>query len=151
MANYIEKRSVPEPNSGCWLWLGSFDDDGYGKGWGDGKSEYAHRRSWKEHKGPILDDLWVLHRCDNPACVNPDHLFLGTHQDNVDDKMHKGRAAGQPPGELHWKAALTEDQVRMVEADPRRQSVIAAEYGIRQTAVSKIKLHQTWKHLWEKG
>lgn len=144
----IELRSMPEPNSGCWLWLGSFNRWGYGTGLTN--SEYAHKRSWREHYGPVPKGLWVLHACDNPACVNPEHLFLGTQQDNVDDKVRKGRARGAGRGSAHWKNKLTELQVRAIYEDPRTQAIVAREYGIHQQAVSKIKLRQTWKHLWEK-
>lgn len=86
---------IPEPNSGCWLWLRVLNkkDDGYGTLRLNGICQSAHRVSWVLHRGTIPEGLWVLHRCDVPSCVNPDHLFLGTHQDNVDDKMRKGRHA----------------------------------------------------------
>lgn len=142
----IEERSIPEPNSGCWIWLGSFNRWGYGTGLH--KSEYAHKRSWREYNGPVPAGLWVLHRCDNPACVNPDHLFLGTGKDNVRDKVSKGRARGAGRGEAHWKNTLTKNQVMEIMSDTRPQSVIAAEYGVRQQAISKIKRKQTWAHLW---
>jgi hypothetical protein len=94
------KRPWPEPfedcyrvskKTGCWLWERAVKGEGYGHKWYDGKLQSAHRISWQIHRGPIPDGLWVLHRCDVMLCVNPDHLFLGTHQDNVDDKHRKGR------------------------------------------------------------
>lgn len=97
----IEAHSIPEPNSGCWLWLGSVDRQGYGRmsinnaerrETGLPASQLAHRMSWLCHRGPIVPaSLLVLHRCDNPACVNPDHLWLGTHIDNAHDCIAKGR------------------------------------------------------------
>lgn len=88
----IEEGSIPEPNSGCWLWLGGTNAKGYAHFKYDNVQRRANRFSWEAHKGPIPDGLHVLHSCDNRLCVNPDHLFLGTNQDNVDDKIKKGRA-----------------------------------------------------------
>lgn len=79
-----------ETESGCWEWVGS-TRNGYGCIRPIGVTKYSHRVSWELHNGPIPDGLWVLHKCDNRKCVNPDHLFLGTNQDNVNDKMSKGR------------------------------------------------------------
>lgn len=79
----------------CWLWTANRLPKGYGVinvGGRAGSQQLAHRVSWELHFGPIPDGLWVLHRCDNPPCVRPDHLFLGTVQDNVDDMVTKGRA-----------------------------------------------------------
>lgn len=81
----------PEPMSGCWLWTGSFRRDGYGSLSIDGVTHAAHRVSWWLSKGEIHDGLCVLHRCDNRACVNPDHLWLGTKRDNTNDMLRKGR------------------------------------------------------------
>jgi len=95
--------------------------------------------------GPFPKHLKILHHCDNRACQNPAHLFLGTQTDNVADMVAKGRrrvALGEDVG----LAKLTVGQVRAIFADPRSQSTIAKDYGVAQTTISRIKLRQTWAH-----
>jgi hypothetical protein len=81
----------PEPNSGCWLWVGAYKGKGYGHMGHDGANIAAHRLSYEIHHGPIPNGMLVCHRCDTPECVNPDHLWLGTHQDNLLDASQKKR------------------------------------------------------------
>lgn len=90
MKQRLVNLMVPEPNTGCWLFLGQLYRNGYGKINVAKKTTSAHRVSYETFKGEI-GELWVLHKCDTPCCINPDHLFLGTRQDNVDDMMRKGR------------------------------------------------------------
>ncbi len=91
-----DERWMPEPNTGCHLWLGGWSKNPngygtYGVGSGHGRHGKAHREAWRRVNGEIPEGMQVCHRCDTPACVNPEHLFLGTSQDNTDDKMRKGR------------------------------------------------------------
>ena len=84
---------VDRDETGCWTWLGAKTALKYGQIELDGRSIYAHRVSWELANGPIPSGLQVLHRCDNPPCVRPDHLFLGTQRDNITDMANKGRAS----------------------------------------------------------
>jgi hypothetical protein len=81
----------------CWNWLASKKWDGYGQVKFEGSMQTAHRTSWILHNGPVPEKLCVLHKCDNPGCVNPEHLFLGTQRDNVHDAIKKGRHVNPPP------------------------------------------------------
>ncbi len=106
----------------------------------------AHRLSWELHFGPIAEDMFVCHHCDNPACVRPDHLFLGTPRENSLDAAGKGRMAC---GERVGSATLTEQQVIEIRrrAKIERQSVLAREFGVTQTAIMFIVNRRTWKHV----
>lgn len=107
VAARIERRSIPVTESGCWIWDGYLDSCGYGRTGFANEQQSAHRVSWKVFRGPIPKGLCVLHRCDVPSCVNPDHLFLGTQIDNIDDMTRKGRARGKNWlfGNLHQEDA----------------------------------------------
>ena len=143
----FERKFIPEPMSGCWLWLGAIGSSGYGWiGAGPGRKVLAaHRVSWELYRGPV-NDLHVLHRCDNPCCVNPDHLFLGTHQENIADCKAKGRAI-RARGAQASNAKLTEDQAHQIRRSRKKLREIAAEFDIGLPAVSAIRCGKTWKHL----
>jgi len=120
---------------GCWEWQANTRVDGYGRLKLAGKNVLTHRIAFQYFYPESFDEkLCVLHRCDNPPCVNPKHLFQGTHEDNSYDKAIKGRAAKK----------LTKEQAIAIRKDPRKQWVIAEEYGIEQTAVSLIKQGKNW-------
>lgn len=155
----FEASYVPDPNTGCWLWLGAErGSNGYGGFKVDGVKWAAHRYSWAIHKGPIPNGMQVCHRCDVPACVNPMHLFLGTGQDNTADKVAKNRqskgashsaakAGTSAKGEHGGMSKLKTEQVLAIRADRRTQRVIARDYGITQAAVSAIITRKTWSHI----
>jgi hypothetical protein len=137
----FEAKHVPEPNSGCWLWTGNVGTHGYGQIWHEGKLQSAHRAAWLLYRGPIPAGLMVLHRCDNRACCNPEHLFLGTDSDNKADMVAKGRS---PRRERNGFAKLTELQVSAIRADRRSQRAIALDYGVRHGTIGAIKRGHTW-------
>lgn len=125
--------------SGCILWRGNRDTCGYGTlaiG-GRGRSEKAHRLAWKTHVGPIPAGLYVLHRCDVPSCINVDHLFLGTHDDNMADKAKK----------LRGPRKITPDTVQQIRAAVGTQREIARAYGVSQTTVCYVRNGVTWKYV----
>ena len=133
---------------GCWIWKSSKFKSGYGIFTINKKPYRAHRIAFELFKMPIPNGLHVLHKCDNPACVNPDHLFLGTHQDNMDDMCKKGRHVTNPlKGELAVNSKLTSDQVKSIKTDARLQRIIAAQYGVHQVLISRIKNGKAWAHI----
>ena len=137
-----------EKTPSCWIWLGSLDNHGYGRMNVGGKPTMTHRVSWEVHKGPIPPGANVLHRCDNPRCVRPRHLFLGDHAANMADKMAKGRHRyGNVSGEEHGMAKLTAEQVLAIRADQRSLREVAAEYGLSRTHVWEIRTGRAWTHL----
>lgn len=145
----FEKFYIPEPNSGCWLWVGGVGKRGYGRFCWEGDNEFkAHRASWILNCGPISNDLHVLHKCDTPICVNPNHLFLGTQADNMADMIAKGRDRKKPLiGSRHNMAKLTEHQIADIRSDMRSQRRIASEHRVSQSAIQCIKSGKTWRHV----
>lgn len=141
----FRERYHIDQNTGCWLWIGGVNSDGYGAWKAHGETR-AHRASWVLHNGVVPPGMHVLHKCDRPNCVNPDHLFLGTHQDNMADLRNKGRAYGAR-GESNYGAKLTEQQALAIMQDPRACTTIAAEYGITTAMVDKIRNGKSWRHL----
>lgn len=136
----FEQKYIPEPMSGCFLWMCAQHKQGYGSLAIKRKSLLAHRVSWELHRGPIPDGMKVLHSCDNPPCVNPDHLFLGTQSDNMSDCGRKGRS--NKKGGINGNAKLTEDDVREIRAAPRKKFVcvkLAAQFGIALSTVRDIR------------
>lgn len=138
----FEQRFVVTP--GCWLWVAGRDSHGYGKISFRGKAMRAHRASYELYVGPIPSGMHILHRCDNPRCVNPEHLWPGTHAENMADKTSKGRAIGGAPGEGCYKAKLTRAQARSILHDHRLHAVIAQEYGVARSTVGDIKTGRSW-------
>lgn len=136
------KKVSPEPNTGCWLWFGAHHKDGYGSFSYKGRNQVAHRVGYELHCGEIPAGMNVCHRCDNRACVNPDHLFLGTHQENIADRNAKGR---QSRGETHGTAKLTERDVLAIRRlSGRSQREMARDFGVTRSAIQSILRGDVW-------
>ena len=139
--------------TGCWSWVGFMTKQGYGRhhvGGHVGVRLYAHRISWELRNGQIPDSLCVLHKCDNPRCVNPDHLFLGTKADNSRDMVCKGRHRTIPlKGERNGSSRLTEAQVLSIRSrwPAKTKAALAAEYGVSATNISYIITRKKWAHI----
>lgn len=146
----FERRYIPEPNSGCWLWVGRIGKSRYPRMFADGRTRSAHRISWELFHGEIPDGLCVCHKCDVPSCVNPGHMFLGTRSDNMSDCKHKGRLRYQKGTEV-WTNKLTPSQVMAIRVDKRLARIIAVDYGVGARHVNRIKQVRYWKHLIHSG
>lgn len=142
----LEHGSVSEPVTGCRLWCLSCNKKGYGRLRWDHKIQQAHRMSWEAHFGPVPEGLHVLHKCDVPACINPDHLWLGTNADNNADKITKGR---QRPcrGARNGSAKLREVDIIAIRSDQRAHTSIARDYGVTGVHVGHIKAGRVWSHV----
>ena len=152
MQDRFEDKFIPEPNSGCWLWTASVNQDGYGN-FGIGSradktqfSAKAHRIAHELYVGPIPAGLSVLHRCDIPSCVNPNHLFLGTQADNVHDMEKKGRGR-HLRGAAHGRVKLSESDVRYIRNSDKRNVDLARMFNVTKTHIGYIKNRKAWSWL----
>jgi hypothetical protein len=142
---YIEERCIPEPNSGCWLWLLSVGSHGYGNAvspWARNKQrvDVAHRVSFMAFKGPIPEGMLVQHGCDNRICVNPDHLSLGTDKSNSDDKIRKGRT------NLHLRdisRRVSKELALAIRNTNEPHTVTAQRTGFSLKTILKIRMGRT--------
>lgn len=171
----IEANSMPVTECGCWIWLGSIGGKRYGSLRIDGKSERSNRAAWQAYRGEIPEGMHVLHSCDMPLCVNPDHLFLGDHLVNMQDKERKGRgnhasgarhgrqtkpwrtsrgddhyARNDPSyrqGSKNGRSKLTDMDVLAIRASDAATSDLAAVYGVERHCITKIRSLRSWRHL----
>ena len=139
---------------GCWLWQGGKANYGYGTmSDGSGRLIGAHRASWIVHNGPIPEGLQVLHKCDVPECVNPDHLSLGTQKDNMEDCANKGRirfGIVKSKGSSHYKTRFVEAdiiEIRRLRSVGVPCCVVARKYGVCQSTISQITRRSNWAHV----
>lgn len=150
----VDKTEGQGPNGDCWEWRGYVHPTGYGQlmaGDGSQKNINSNRAAWIAENGDIPDGLWVLHRCDNRLCCNPEHLWLGTPRDNTQDMIAKGRrrSADQVArGEDVGNAKITEEIVRAIRAEPPMTfKALGEKYGISTATAHSIKLRRTWTHI----
>lgn len=143
-------RAIPVPFSGCFLWEGRLTKYGYAE---VGEKDYRHRvhRLIMSHiLGRILSkDEIVCHKCDIPSCINPNHLYVGTTQDNVRDCISRGRKH-LPKGELHGMAKLTDEAVREIKSFPRgkvNRKMLAEKFGVAEQTISAVRHGSTWNHV----
>jgi hypothetical protein len=132
----------------CWEWTGFKNEKGYGIINLRGERMMAHRMSYELEVGPIPNELYVLHHCDNPSCVKPKHLFIGTKADNNADMDAKGRARrSAPSGERNASAKLTGDDVRAIRASKESLGILSERYGIAKANIWAARTRKTWKHI----
>jgi hypothetical protein len=152
VSDRLVARLSPEPNTGCWLWIGNVNFKGYGQiGIGANSMRATHRVAYESFIGPIPGGLQVLHKCDVPACCNPDHLWLGTHQDNIDDKMRKGRhrpgVHSKSSGSRNGNSKLTAAAAAHIKQGLMSGSEYADLYGVTRSLVCAIQKGRVWKHV----
>lgn len=149
---FLDKIGAPD-NRGCRNWIAAKFSTGYGAFQYEGRPRRAHRIIWEFSHGPIPNGLFVLHKCDNPACVNIEHLWLGSNQENMDDKVSKGRQTrngGGPFGEMNKNAKLTAGdilQIRAARAAGVNQYHLADKYGVSQTTICRIVNGRAWRRV----
>ena len=136
----------------CWEFNGTWHGNSpHGRFFFNSKRVGAHRFSYEMHHGPIPEGMLICHRCDNPKCVNPAHLFLGTYADNMRDAFNKGRLKPPPcsPGTSNGMARLTEQDVREIRSlwPGLKQKEIADRFGVDHTTISLILLRKRWRHV----
>ena len=139
-ADRFELKYIPEPNSGCWLWIGAIRGSG-SQSQVDrpvmrvkGRLVFASHVAWRLNNAPVPDGLQVLHSCDNPMCVNPAHLFLGTHLDNMRDMVAKGRGKYNPKSKLTSREIWEIRQLRGYATS----RILADAYGVHEGHIRKI-------------
>lgn len=142
----VDKRGP----SDCWLWTAARNERGYGTVWNGFKVVRAHRIAWTLAHGEIPSGMYICHRCDQPSCCNPAHLFTGTHADNMRDMAAKGRARTRR-GAQHRRSRITENQAREIIALLSQNSLtldqIGCLYGVSLSAIWCIKHGKTWRHV----
>ena len=145
LAERFTDKVLPEPMSGCWLWDGATIPQGYGAMTNAGRRELAHRVSFELHCAPIPAGQSVLHRCDVRACVNPDHLFLGTHRENMADMVGKGRQSGGARRPLAKLAPEQIPEIRRRIAAGESYRLIGRDHGVDHATIRAIDTGRAWR------
>lgn len=148
VARFWSKVDVKPSALDCWEWKGASSRRGYGKIKVKGESLIASRVAWEIANNAKLGDLFALHKCDNPKCCNPAHIFAGTNQDNMDDMRRKGRVRNfSASGAKNPRAKLTADQAIAIKkriAAGEKNQPLADEYGVSDSAISLIRRGKAW-------
>lgn len=157
MQKYADKKYILQARlrskvnivDGCWVWTGSKNVLGYGFIRVGTHNVRAHRASYTAFKGEIPEGLYVCHTCDNPQCINPDHLFAGTPAENTTDMIAKGRKRLGPPlrGERHPRCKLTIDQAREIKSAKGTARELAAKYGVSHALIVGIRNGTNWRYI----
>jgi hypothetical protein len=137
-------------SQGCKEWQGSRNKVGWHGQWRNlaGQIELTHRAAWRLFVGDIPDGMFVLHKCDNPACVNPEHLFLGTQKANMHDMWTKGRGKpGVSKGEKHGMSKLTAELVREIRSSKESGVALSHRLGVSPTTICDVRKHRIWNHV----
>ena len=135
-----------QKTDGRWLWTGGKLKCGYGRMYTKEGNQTAHRISYALHKGAIPEGAWVLHKCDVRACVNPDHLFAGSPNDNVQDCLEKGRRITMR-GTKHGRAKLDEISVKIIRTSPLSIQELAVIFEVAPKVIANARDGTTWKHV----
>lgn len=144
LAERLEFYSIPEPNSGCRLWLAYTSGRGWARLYWKGRLQSAAKLSWENANGPMPRGMETRHKCDNPICIDERHLEPGTHQDNMDDMVKRGRSN---KGTKNPHAKLSKEQALAIIAATGTQQSIADHFGVCNQTVSEIKSGKRWAHL----
>lgn len=146
-AEKLRSYAEVDVNTGCWIWQRCVNNKGYGRVALAGTDMFAHRASYECFVGSIASGLEVCHRCDTPPCINPDHLFLGTHAENMRDSSNKGRTwkGGGGSGLKHTRAALTAEEVRFVRSSPLSPQRLAPIVGASWMTIHRCKRRETYR------
>lgn len=145
MSIRFEEKHIPVTESGCWIWIGAKTGNGYGVIWVKGEYVASHRVSYEMFNGSIPARHLVCHTCDTPLCVNPDHLFIGSHADNMADRNRKLR---QAHGERNFGSKLKNNDVLAIRNSSKDNKVLAAKYGVHFSTIYEIKTNKTWRNIW---
>ena len=142
----FEEKFVKGCPDRCWEWMASKNGKGYGQISVGNRTETASRVAYRIYVGEIPSGVCVLHRCDNPICVNPNHLFLGSQKDNIRDCSNKGRLF-ITSGERNAHSKLTKMDVIEIRLSSMPSSVIKDEYGVTKDTINKVRRRATWKNV----
>jgi hypothetical protein len=141
---FLAKITIPENKNECWKWTGATYPYGYGCIGTSKGLDGAHRVSYRLYKGEIPDGMCVLHKCDNPNCNNPEHLFLGTKKDNAIDRNSKGRGKNPVHRGNHPLSKLKVEDVMDIKRSSDATKVLATKYGVNPDQISRIKRGERW-------